>query len=81
MRDLSESGLGAYVADALFLGEFVTLEIPMPDSQKQIIPAQVVRTVGTEYGFQFTALSPEQRGRIRATLDTRPAIPFHGNKK
>src|SRR6266702_2090451 len=77
-RDLSESGLGAFVAQALVLGESVTLEIPLPDSDKQVIPAKVARVLGTEYGFQFTALSAEQRSRIRATLEGHPAIPYHG---
>ena len=77
-RDLSESGLSAFVAQALLLGESVTLEIPLPDSDKLVIPAKVARSVGTEYGFQFTALSAEQRKRIRATLKERPVIPYHG---
>jgi len=76
-RNLSESGLGAFVAQALVLGEFVTLEIPLPDSDKQVIPAKIARVLGTEYGFQFTALSAEQRTRIRATLKGHPAIPYH----
>ena len=75
MRNLSESGLGAFVAEALVLGELVTLELPLPDCSKQVIPAQVVRALGTEYGFQFTALSAEQREQIRAALQDRPAIP------
>jgi hypothetical protein len=77
-RNLSESGLGAFVAEALILGESVTLEIPLPDCDKQVIPAEVVRALGTEYGFQFTALSAEQRRQIRATLKERPAIPYPG---
>jgi hypothetical protein len=77
-RDLSEGGLGAFVAQALVLGELVTLEIPLPDSDKQVIPAKVARVLGTEYGFQFTALSAEQRTRIRATLKGHPAIPYPG---
>ena len=77
-RDLGESGLGAFVAEALILGESVTLEIPLPDCNKQVIPAKVVRARGTEYGFQFMALSAEQRRQIRATLKERPAIPRHG---
>lgn len=77
-RNLSESGVGAFVAEALILGECVTLEIPLPDSDKQVIPAKVVRALGTEYGFQFTALSAEQRRQIRATLKERPVIPYHG---
>jgi len=76
-RDLSESGLGAFVAQALVLGELVTLEIPLPNSDKQVIPAKVARALGTEYGFQFTALSPEQRARVRAALKGQPAIPYH----
>ena len=77
-RDLSESGLSAFVAQALLLGEIVTLEIPLPDLDKLVIPAKVARSVGTEYGFQFTALSAEQRNRIRATLKERPVIPYRG---
>ena len=34
-RNLSESGLGAFVAEALILGESVALEIPLPDCDKQ----------------------------------------------
>ena len=77
-RNLSESGMGAFVAEALILDESVTLEIPLPDCDKQVIPAKVVRAMGTEYGFQFTALSAEQRQQIRATLEERPAIPYPG---
>ncbi len=76
VRDLSESGLRAFVAEALMLDENVILEIPFPDTDKQIIPAKVVRVLGTEYGFQFTALSAEQRCHIQATLKGRPAIPL-----
>jgi len=79
MRNLSETGLNAFVAQALALGESVTLEIPLSDSVKHLIPAKVVRALGTEYGFQFTALSAEQRMQIRATLKGRPAIPYHGS--
>jgi hypothetical protein len=80
-RDLSESGLGAFVAEALIRGELVTLEIPMPSSEKQAIPAKVIRALGTEYGFQFTALSAEQRQQIRTTLQGRPAIPYRGAER
>jgi len=69
---------GAFVAQGLVLGEFVSLEIPLPDSDRQVIPAKVARNLRTEYGFQFTALSAEQRTRIRATLKGQPAIPYHG---
>ena len=76
-RNLSESGLGAFVAEALTLGELVTLEVPLLGSEKHSIPAKVVRALGTEYGFQFTALSPEQRRQIQAALKGQPVIPYH----
>jgi hypothetical protein len=78
-RDLSEGGLNAFVVQVLELGEFVTLEIPLSGSGQYVIPAKVVRVLGTEYGFQFTALSAEQRMQIRATLKGRPAIPYLGS--
>jgi hypothetical protein len=77
-RDLSESGVAAFVAQGLSLGELVTLEIPLPQSGKQVIPAKVARTLGTEYGFVFTALSAEQRLRIQAAMEGQPAIPYPG---
>ena len=77
-RDLSESGVSAFVAQGLLLGELVTLEIPLPQTGKEAIPARVARSRGTEYGFQFTALSAEQRVRIQATLKGQPAIPYPG---
>jgi len=80
-RDLSESGVSAFVAQGLLLGELVTLEIPLPQSGKEVIPARVARSRGTEYGFQFTALSAEQRVRIQATLKGQPAIPGGGQKQ
>src|SRR4051794_3150246 len=61
VRDLSESGLRAFVADSLLLGEHVTFEIPLSQTGSQVIPAKVMRALGTDYGFQFTALSSEQR--------------------
>jgi len=77
-RDLSESGLGGFVAEALVLGESVTLEIPLLQSGRLVIPAKVARALGTEYGFQFTALSAEQRMQIRATVKGQRAIPYPG---
>jgi len=68
VRDLSETGLRAFVADPLEKGESVIFEIPLPDMEKQVIPAKVVRVLGTDYGFEFTALSAEQRSHIQAVL-------------
>ena len=75
VRNLSESGVGAFVAESLIPGESVMLEIPLSGGDKQVIPATVARALGTEYGFQFTALSADQRRQIRATLRERPTIP------
>ena len=80
-RNLSEGGVNAFVAHSLTRGEFVTLEVPLQNSQTQTIPAQVVRTLGTEYGFQFTALSMLQRAQIRATLREQPVIPHERKRR
>ena len=68
IRDLSESGLRAFVADSLLLGEAVTFELALCGTGHQVIPAKVMRALGTDYGFQFTALSAEQRNQIQAAL-------------
>ena len=76
-RDLSESGLGAFVAENLVIGELVTLQIPLAASGKEVmIAAKVSRQVGTQYGFQFTALSAEQRLGIQAVLKGQKEIPY-----
>jgi hypothetical protein len=75
-RDISESGLGAFVAENLVIGELVTLQIPLGASGKEVIAAKVCRQVGTQYGFQFTALSAEQRVGIQAALKGRKEIPY-----
>ena len=78
-RDLSESGLGAFVAENLVIGELVTLQIPLGVSGKEVIAAKVSRQVGTQYGFQFTALSAEQRLGIQAVLKGQ-TIPYWHKK-
>ena len=75
-RDLSESGLGAFVAENLVIGELVTLQIPLGGAGKEVIAAKVSRQVGTQYGFQFTALSAEERIGIQAALKGQTAIPY-----
>jgi hypothetical protein len=67
-RNLSESGLGAFVADDLVVGERVTLQIPLGSSGKEVIHARVAHRLGTQYGFQFTAVSAEQRVSIQVAL-------------
>src|SRR5713101_6089756 len=67
-RDLSESGLGAFVALQLTVDELVTLEIPLASSAKLMLPAKVARCLGTQYGFRFTALSAAQRTLIQSAV-------------
>jgi hypothetical protein len=74
VRDLSESGLGAFVARELMVGELVLLELPLSPSNEITIPAKVARSLGTQYGFQFTALSGEQRAAIRSAVQSRATI-------
>jgi hypothetical protein len=45
-RDLSESGVGAFVAEVLILSESVTFEIPLPDCDKQVIPGRSCSCTG-----------------------------------
>jgi hypothetical protein len=45
---------GAFVADTLLPGESVIFEIPLSDTGNHLIPAKVMRVLGTDYGFQFT---------------------------
>jgi len=73
-RDISETGISAFVAQGLIIGELVTLEIPLAASHWHSIPAKVARCIGTQYGFQFTALSPGQRENIRFAVRDRPPI-------
>lgn len=77
-RDISETGISAFVAQGLIVGELVTLEIPLASSRWQSIPAKVARCIGTQYGFQFTALSPDQRENIRLAERDHPEIGAYG---
>jgi hypothetical protein len=76
-RDLSESGLGAFVATPIMVGEQAVLRIPLANGSELVIPCIVARNVGTQYGFQFTALSKEQRRHILRVIAGKKAIPFN----
>lgn len=77
-RDISETGISAFVAQGLVVGEFVTLEIPLASSSWHSIPAKVARCMGTQYGFQFTALSHAQRENIRLVVRDHPELGAYG---
>lgn len=74
-RDLSESGLAAFVAHHLLPGEKALLEIPLSESKRLVMEGRVARSLGTEYGFEFTAVSAAQRHLLRSALQRRPVIP------
>lgn len=76
-RDLSESGLGAFVATPLSLGESATLQIPLGGEHELVIPAIVARKDGTQYGFRFMALSSRQRNLIHRAIAGKKAIAFN----
>jgi hypothetical protein len=75
-RNLSESGMRAFVGAELFIGELATLGIPLRAGLELVVPAEITRSLGTEYGFQFTALSPRQRDQIRSILAVSKVIPY-----
>jgi PilZ domain len=75
VRDISESGLRAFVAQDLRMGELATIYLPLGEGDKVSLLARVVRKAGTEHGFQFTSLSVEQRVRIRVALQQENTIP------
>lgn len=74
-RDISESGMGAFVAEELTPGEEVDLEVPFPGDVTLTIGACVSRNLGTQYGLMFTALSPEQRRQIQAAMAGKAPLP------
>ena len=76
-RDLSESGLGAFVATPLLLGESVTLSIPLGKGLDLVVPAKVARILGTQYGFQFLALSARQRDYILRAVVGKKSIAYN----
>lgn len=76
-RDISETGLCAFVAQELIAGEAVMLDIPILPSRRLGIPAKIANCMGTQYGFQFTALSAQQRADIRFGLRNCPEIGAH----
>ena len=74
-RDISESGIGAFVAEELTPGEPVELEVPFPGDVTITIRACVSRNLGTQYGLMFTSLSPEQRRQIQGLVNGKSPLP------
>lgn len=72
-RDISESGLGAFVAAPLKLLETVFLYLPL-ETCRDGISARVVRISGSQCGFQFTTLSSSQRSEILEAVKKHPIV-------
>lgn len=75
-RDISESGVGAFVATPLEMGESATLRVPLAKGVELVVPAKVTRILGTQYGFQFQALSAQQRDQILRAVAGKRAMPY-----
>jgi PilZ domain len=61
-RVLGEGGLGAYLAERLYVGEVVRLDVPPVAG----LYASVRNTKGSEHGFEFMFTRDDQRRQIRA---------------
>jgi hypothetical protein len=57
-RDISETGISAFVAQSLIVGELVTLEIPLTSSRWHSIPAKVSRCIGNPIRFSVHRFEP-----------------------
>ena len=75
-RDISESGIGAFVATPLEMGESATLLVPLAKGVELVVPAKVTRILGTQYGFQFQALSAQQRDQILRAVAGKKAMHY-----
>jgi PilZ domain len=76
-RDLSESGMGAYVPLELREGQLVNLDLPLePGAPNLRVAAKVRRAQGFEYGFEFVTLSATQRAAITSAVAHCGDAPF-----
>jgi hypothetical protein len=65
--DISEGGVGGTIIGELSLGQDLTIEVSGPPLLRPVrVPATVRNRSAFRYGFQFTALSREQRTLITA---------------
>ena len=74
VRDIGEGGVCAFVAEELGTDDSVTLTIPLRDHADLVVSARVARRLGTQYGFQFLTLSPEQRALIQSAVEGRQPL-------
>jgi PilZ domain-containing protein len=75
-HEIAEAGLGGVISTALVAGEVVSLEFSIPDMSEPLVLRAVVRhRAGLVHGFEFIALSPEQRERILTFAKPLPLVP------
>lgn len=68
-RDVSQAGIGVLVASDLTLGEVVTLAFSLPQSHSSWEVRAVIRhRRGYHYGFEFLALTGEQKSVLTSYL-------------
>lgn len=70
-HDLSEAGIGILLAAEISIGEVIGLSFSLPDSPEQWELRGVVRyRRGYHYGFEFLALTEQQRTTLRSYVAT-----------
>ncbi len=73
--DLNEVGMGAVLDQELIPGEMVTVEFELPMLGHQFTPrATVRRRSGSQYGFEFVNIDPQQQQAIRALCEVLPPL-------
>jgi hypothetical protein len=74
-RDLSQAGIGILLAEELGAGDVVGLSFLLPGSAAPWEVRAVVRyRRGYQYGFEFLALTAEQRGSLGTYLIGQEAL-------
>jgi len=68
--ELGFDGIGATLTGELQIGEIVSLEIPLPLSTQALKTRAIVRfRNGLRYGFEFLAVTQNQREMIRRVCE------------
>jgi hypothetical protein len=73
--ELGEDGVGGTLTGELEPGEVVSMELSLPQAAALKIRALVRYRTGLHHGFEFLALSVEQRAAIRRVCEKLAAAP------
>jgi c-di-GMP-binding flagellar brake protein YcgR len=72
-RDLSEGGIGGFLAPELAPGQTVVVEFPLPSARQDLVlQARVFHHSGSHYGFEFVQASPVVLQDIRRACEALP---------